>query len=178
MADDDATWTDGEEGPVVWAGLADAVASASQPADTDIDVDLAKVGKVAEGVVVSAVLATSLASALSEPPRSDLMSLPDPTPIVRTLESFEDEEPPVPDDDDDDEASRRRERLLRLLRLLALAIFLALSLAFGALKGCASCAATFVAPVPEEQEAFDDEAEEGAEEGSAETTEAAEVAES
>lgn len=140
-------------GPVVWAGLKDAVESAQKPADTDIDIDVDKLEGVAKKAAVSAVLATSLSSVLSEPPRTDLVTLPQPTPIVRMLDDFdEDDTPEDKQDEEDGPTSTWRDALLRILRMLALAILVALILGFAALKGCASCAARTALPPAQEQE--------------------------
>lgn len=107
------------------------------------------IGKVA----ASAVLATSLAAVLSEPPRADLVSLPEPTPLVQIYNPYADDVEPAENDEDDAESTRRR-RILKLLRVLAVALLLTGCILFGALKGCASCTA-LLPPATQEQD--DDE---------------------
>lgn len=103
------------------------------------------IAQVAGRVAASAVLATSLTAALTEPPRADLMSLPEPTPIVEIYNPYVDDVEPAEDEEDDTESNRWR-RILRLLRYLAVALLLAGSIAFGMLKGCAGCSAGLLMP--------------------------------
>ncbi|MBQ9057686.1 MAG: hypothetical protein IJ125_00715 [Atopobiaceae bacterium] len=112
----------------------DLQGESSQKSNTSTPLDAA--GKVA----MSAVLATTLAGALSQPPRRDLMTLPDPVPIIRVIE------PPVVDvpadtDEEPDKRAERIKRLLKLLKFLVVALLLGAAVVFGALKGCASCSA-------------------------------------
>ena len=114
-------------------------------------VDLGSVGRTAEKVALAAVVATSLSAALSEPPRADLMTLPEPTPIVRLVDPELEASLDAQEDQVDESASRRK-RLLRLLRMLAVAVLLAASVLFGALKGCAGLLAAPLLPHDEEQQ--------------------------
>ena len=95
-------------------------------------------------VAASAVLATSLVAALSEPPKAELVTLPEPTPIVQIYSPYVDDVEPA-EDDEDDESSRWR-TILKILRFLAIALLLAAGIAFGALKGCAGCSAALLVP--------------------------------
>jgi len=102
-------------------------------------------------VAASAVLATSLVAVLSEPPRPELVSLPEPVPIVQMYSPYVDEVEPAETDDDDDTSNRWR-RILKLLKYLAIALLLAGALLFGALKGCTACSAGLLLPPADEQE--------------------------
>ena len=99
-------------------------------------------------VAASAVLATSLAAVLSEPPRPELITLPEPTPIVQTYSPYMDEVEPAESEDDDTESNRWR-RLLKLLKYLAVALLFAATVAFGLLKGCVGCTAGLLLPPDE-----------------------------
>ena len=66
-------------------------------------------GKTAATAAMSTLLAVSLAGALSEPPNTDQMILPEPTPIVRIYQEDEPEEPvPEPEEEVDERAERWR----------------------------------------------------------------------
>lgn len=172
--DDERGAVPDEVRPVVWAGLkpsveggGDTQEGAGEPPAGEPGLEA--VGRVAERLALAAVLATSLSSALGQPPRTDLVGLPEPTPIVRTFESMEEGDVDPADDEAEDETSRRR-RLLRLLRMLALALLLVASLVIGTLKGCASCAVSpFLLPGGEQREevAADGEGTAGEREGQA-----------
>ena len=103
------------------------------------------IAKVAGRVAASALLATSLTAALTEPPRADLITLPEPTPIVQVYNPYVDDVEPAEDDEDDTESNRWR-RILRILKYLAVALLLAGSIAFGLLKGCVGCSAGLLMP--------------------------------
>lgn len=103
------------------------------------------IAKVAGRVAASAVLATSLTAALTEPPRADLITLPEPTPIVEVYNPYADDIEPAEDDEDDSESNRWR-RILKILRALAVALLVAGSIAFGMLKGCVGCSAGLLMP--------------------------------
>ena len=94
-----------------------------------------ELGKTTGKVALSAALATSLAAALQEPPNTDLMSLPEATPIVRVLEDEKPEVAPPEEDIEVDEAKERRQRLLKMLKYLLIALFLLGALLFGAMQG-------------------------------------------
>ena len=129
-----------------------------------------ELGKTTGKVALSAVLATSLAGVLQQPPNTDLMSLPEATPIVRVLE---DEKPGVAPPEEDievDEAKERRQRLLKMLKYLLIALFLLAALLFGAMKGCTSCTAGALLPDDDpKQEQKSDEQQDDADGASAAT---------
>ncbi len=104
----------------------------------------AAVGKAA----VSAVLATSLAGALSAPPRADLITLPEPTPIVQEYR-VEEELPPHEEQQDDARTIRWR-RMLEILKRLLVILMLVATLLFGVLRGCVGLAT--VPPQGDQQE--------------------------
>ncbi len=111
--------------------------------------------KTAGQVAASAVLATSLVSVLSEPPRTELINLPEPIPIVQVYNPYVDEIEPSESEEDDTESNRWR-KLLKILKYLAVALLLAASIAFGLLKGCVGCSAGLLFPPddpPKEEQA-------------------------
>ena len=92
---------------------------------------------------------------LAERPGIELITLPEPTPIVQIYNPYVDDVEPEETEEDDAESNRWR-RILKLLRMLAVALLIAASLAFGLLKGCASCSAGFLLPPddsPQEEQA-------------------------
>ena len=101
---------------------------------------------------MSVVLATSLASALSTPPNTDLVTLPEPTPIVQQYE------PPVEEEvlpEEDEEAPSKEpfwKKLLRVLKYLLIAVLIVGTIVLGAVKGCTSCTGSLVAPTEESQQ--------------------------
>ena len=119
-----------------------------------------ELGNATGKVALSAVLATSLSAALQQPPNTDLMELPEATPIVRVLEEEKEAVPPVEDVVDDD-LDARRQRFRKLLKYLIVALFLLAALLLGALKGCTACTATALLPHGDEpagqQESEEDE---------------------
>lgn len=149
---------DDDAEPVVWAGLQGSVnaSAACDDEDVNLDLDFDRVGTVAKRAVLSAALATSLTSEFADVPHNSYATLPESVPIVRTLDSFDDDDPDTDeeqDEEEEDEASERRRRLLELLKMLAIAVLIALTLLVGALKGCASCTAgSLVAPPSEEEQ--------------------------
>jgi dihydrodipicolinate synthase/N-acetylneuraminate lyase len=79
------------------------------------------------------------------------MSLPEPTPIVQMYQAVDDD--PIPDEDDDEaEKAKRWARILKILKMLFVALALAGTIAFGALKGCAGLLAAPLVPHDEEQQ--------------------------
>ena len=100
---------------------------------------------------LSLMLATSLASALSVPPRTDLMTLPQPTPIVQQYEPPVEEALPVDDEEAPEKESIWR-KVLRILKYLLIALLVVGAIMLGALKGCVSCAGPLAAPVQDEQQ--------------------------
>ena len=112
---------------------------------------LEEIGKKTVKVAASAVVATTLVGALAEPPNTDLMSLPEPTPIVQMYQAIDDD--PLPDEDDErDESQSRWKRILKALRYLLVALALVAGILFGALKGCAGLLAAPLLPHDEEQQ--------------------------
>ena len=138
------------------ANEADVAEDAVDKADKEASGALAKAehaAKVAGQVAAATVLATSLTAVLS--PRADLITLPEPTPIVQIYNPYADEVEPAETEEDDTESNRWK-RLLKILRMLAVALLIAASIAFGLLKGCASCSAGFLLPPdepPQEEQA-------------------------
>ncbi|MBP3894525.1 MAG: hypothetical protein J6D34_10870 [Atopobiaceae bacterium] len=111
-------------------------------------------GETAVKVAASAVLATTLVGALNEPPRTDLMTLPEPVPIIQVYEPVEDDG--IADEDDQDDASKERwRRILRLLKYFLVALALVASILFGALSGCAGAVAGTLFPSNDHQQQND-----------------------
>ena len=111
---------------------------------------LEDVGRVAVKVAASAVVASSLASALADPPDPASLTLPDPVPIVRQYEVFDQDA--IPDDDEEqDEASSRWLRLRKVLRYLLMALAVTAALFFGVLKGCAGVAGSLLLPPADDE---------------------------
>ena len=104
-----------------------------------------ELGKTAGKVALSAALATTLSAALAEPPNTDLMALPEATPIVLVLEEEAEPEPPH-EEAEVDEDDLRRQRFRKMLKYLIIGLFLLAALLFGALKGCSACTATALLP--------------------------------
>lgn len=112
---------------------------------------LNEAGKTAVKVAATTVIASSLAGALAEPPHTEMMSLPEPVPIVQQYQAFDDDV--VPDDDEDEDANENKwRRLLRLLRYLLVTLALVGSIALGVLKGCTGLLTVPLAPHDEEQQ--------------------------
>lgn len=111
-----------------------------------------RVGAAVGTAAASAVLATSLVAALGEPPDVEMISLPEPVPIVQ--------QHVVDDDDPDDDEDRREtsqasrwQRILRMLTYLLVALLLVAAILLGALKGCVGLAGPlFLSPSDSEQE--------------------------
>ena len=112
----------------------------------ELSEDAKELGKTTGKVALSAVLATSLAGVLQQPPNTDLMSLPEATPIVRVLEDEKPEVSPPEEEIEVDDAKEHRQRLLKMLKYLLVALFLLAALLFGAMKGCTSCTAGALLP--------------------------------
>ncbi len=109
------------------------------------------IGKTTVKVAASTVVATTLVGALAEPPNTDLITLPEPTPIVQMYQAIDDD--PLPDEDDEqDESQSRWKRILKALRYLLVALALVGAILFGALKGCAGLLAAPLVPHDEEQQ--------------------------
>ena len=112
---------------------------------------LEEMGRTTIKVAATAVIASSLVGALSEPPRADLMSLPEPTPLVQVYQELDDD--PLDDEDDEqDETESRWRRVLRMLKYLLVAAALIGSIAFGVLKGCARIAGGLLLPPTDEEQ--------------------------
>ncbi|MBQ6395217.1 MAG: hypothetical protein IJH87_02590 [Atopobiaceae bacterium] len=114
--------------------------------------DMEEIGRVAGHAALSAAMAVSMSAALHEPPRTDLIKLNEPVPIVRVLEEPKTQEKPAeaPKAEIDENRESIR-RLLRMLRFLVVALFLIAAMLFGLLRGCASCTAGVLAPPAEEE---------------------------
>ncbi len=112
---------------------------------------LDRAGKTVVKVAASTVVATTLASTLAQPPRAELITLPEPTPIVQMYQAF-DEDPDQDEDDEQDESVSRWRRLLRALKYLLVALALVASVLFGVLKGCAGIAGGLLLPHDDEQQ--------------------------
>ena len=112
---------------------------------------LEDIGKTVVRVAASAVVASSLASALAEPPHAEMMSLPEPVPIVRMYQAVDDDVL-VDEEDEVDESESRWRRILRILKYLLVALALVGSILLGALKGCAGIAGGLMLPHDEEQQ--------------------------
>ena len=122
--------------------------------DVDSDEDtldqLDDIGRKVVKVAASAAVATTLVGALSEPPHTEMMTLPEPTPIVQMYQALDDD--PIPDEDDEtDEHESRLRRILRLLKYLMVALALVGSIALGVLKGCAGIAGGLLLPPGDEE---------------------------
>lgn len=128
--------------------MADDQSARSQGRATSSDEHLDRLedmGRVAVKVAASTVVATSLASALAEPPHAEAMTLPEPVPIVRQYQAFDDDL--IPDEEDEqDEGTSRWRRALKMLKYLLVALATAAAVVFGALKGCAGIAGGVLAP--------------------------------
>lgn len=131
----------------------------SQQRETDQGADrkgdtldrLEEIGKTTVKVAASTVVATTLVGALAEPPNTDLMTLPEPTPIVQMYQAIDDD--PLPDEDDEvDESKSRWRRVLKTLKYLLVALALVAGILFGVLKGCAGLLAAPLVPHDEEQQ--------------------------
>ena len=112
---------------------------------------LDKMGQTTVKLAASAVVASSLVSALAEPPHAELITLPEPTPIVRVYQDYDDDV--IPDEDDEtDESTSRWRRLLKALKYLLIALALVGSILLGALKGCAGISTGLLLPHDDEQQ--------------------------
>ncbi len=112
----------------------------------------ASFGEKAGRVAMSTMLAASLSAVLAEPPRTDMMTLPDPTPIVQVVEEEEEEES-VEEDAEEQERESRLERILRILRFLAIALAIVLAIVLAVTRGCASCAAPLLTQNEQQEQA-------------------------
>ena len=112
---------------------------------------LEEIGKTTVKVAASTVVATTLVGALAEPPNTDLIMLPEPTPIVQMYEAVDDD--PLPDEDDEqDESQSRWRRILKALKYLMVALALVAGIVFGALKGCAGLLTAPLVPHEDEKQ--------------------------
>lgn len=112
---------------------------------------LDQIGRATVKVATSAVLATTLASALAEPPHAEMITLPEPVPIVQMYQDPE-EDPLVDEDDEQDKRVSRWRRLLKVLKYLLVALMFVGTLALGILKGCAGVVGTMLLPDDDEQQ--------------------------
>ena len=129
------------------------MAEEHQTADTAeqrID-QLDDIGRKTVKVAASAVLATSLVGALSEPPDVDLIKLPEPVPIVQQYNAVDDDDD-VDDDKKKDTHTSRWRRLLQLLKYLIIALIFVGTLLLGVLKGCAAVLSAPLLPGEDEQQ--------------------------
>lgn len=121
----------------------------AQDADTTAQEErldkLDQIGRATVKVATSAVLATTLASALAEPPHAEMITLPEPVPIVQMYQA-PDEDPLVDEDDEQDKRVSRWRRLLKVLKYLLVALMFVGTLALGILKGCAGVVGTLLLP--------------------------------
>ena len=109
------------------------------------------IGRKTVKVAASAVLATTLVGALSEPPDTNLIKLPEPVPIVQQYQAV-DEDDDVDDDRKKDTRTDRLRRLLKLLKYLIIALLFVGTLLFGVLKGCAGVVGATLLPGDDEQQ--------------------------
>ena len=112
---------------------------------------LDEVGRKAVKVAASTVIATTLVGALAEPPHAEMMTLPEPTPIVQVYQAYDDDVTPD-DDETEDEQKSRWKTILRMLRYLLIAAALIAGIVLGTLKGCAGIAGGLLLPPEDEQE--------------------------
>lgn len=108
-------------------------------------------GRTVVKVAASTVVATTLASTLAQPPRAELITLPEPTPIVQLYEAFDEDADPDEDEEQDESTSRWR-LLLRVIKYLLVALALVASLLFGVLKGCAGITGGLLIPHDDERQ--------------------------
>lgn len=127
----------------------------AQDADTTAQEErldkLDQIGRATVKVATSAVLATTLASALAEPPHAEMITLPEPVPIVQMYQA-PDEDPLVDEDDEQDKRVSRWRRLLKVLKYLLVALMFVGTLALGILKGCAGVVGTLLLPDDDKQQ--------------------------
>lgn len=124
--------------------------SADEAREEELD-RLEQVGRTTVKVAASAVLASTLASALAQPPHAEMMSLPEPTPIVQMYQAVDDD--PLDDEEDEqDESQSRWRRILKVLKLLFVALALVGTIALGVLKGCAGIAGSLLLPPGDERQ--------------------------
>ena len=99
----------------------------------------------ASKTVVAAALAGAVATGAAAV-TPDQIHLPEPTPIVQTVDQPVEE----PDQTVDDQAEKKaaaRKNLLKILKYALLALFFAAAFLFGILKGCAACSGSIAAPL-------------------------------
>lgn len=127
----------------------------AQDADTTAQEErldkLDQIGRATVKVATSAVLATTLASALAEPPHAEMITLPEPVPIVQMYQDPE-EDPLVDEDDEQNKRVSRWRRLLKVLKYLLVALMFVGTLALGILKGCAGVVGTLLLPDDDKQQ--------------------------
>ena len=95
--------------------------------------------------VVAAALAGAVATGAAAV-TPDQINLPEPTPIVQTVDQGQDQ----PDQTVDDQAEKKaaaRKNLFKFLKYAILALFFAAAFIFGMLQGCAACSGTLAAPL-------------------------------
>ena len=95
--------------------------------------------------VVAAALAGAVATGAAAV-TPDQINLPEPTPIVQTVDQGQAQ----PDQTVDDHAEKKaaaRKNLFKILKYAILALFFAAAFIFGMLQGCAACSGTIAAPL-------------------------------
>ena len=119
---------------------------------------LEDIGRKTAKVAASAVLASTLVGALSEPPDTNLIKLPEPVPIVQQYNVVDDDDD-VDDDKKKDTRTSRWSRLLQLLKYLIIALIFVATLLLGVLKGCAAVLSAPLLPGEDEQQGQQDQSE-------------------
>ena len=117
---------------------------------------LEDIGRKTAKVAASAVLATTLVGALSEPPDTNLIKLPEPVPIVQQYNVVDDDDD-VDDDKKKDTHTSRWRRLLQLLKYLIIALIFVGTLLLGVLKGCAAVLSAPLLPGEDERQEQQDQ---------------------
>lgn len=99
------------------------------------------VGKTVVAAALAGAVATGAAAVTP-----DQIHLPDPTPIVQTIDQGVDQPDQVVDDQDTKKASAWKS-IWQVLKFVLLALFVAAGFMLAALQGCAACAGPLAAPV-------------------------------
>ena len=99
----------------------------------------------ASKTVVAAALAGAVATGAAAV-TPDQIHLPEPTPIVQTVD-LPAEEPDQTVDDQAEKKAAARKNLLKILKYALLALFFAAAFIFAMLKGCAACSGSLATPL-------------------------------